>query len=222
MLIYQAVNKSNGKSYIGKTEKTLEIRQEWHFASVKQKSHFAFHRALAKYGNELFEWRILDTANNLKSLNEKEKYYIALYESFGPGGYNMTAGGEGQAGWVPSTETRLLWSEQRKGKIPWNKKDQPYRYTPVAPEEKAHRQKLANLKRSQALKGRKTWNTGMKDVYCKTIYRVTYKDGTEKTGTRIELGLPKMTIAYMLRDRCGSRKYNISKIERVQQGQTQS
>jgi group I intron endonuclease len=215
MLIYRAVNKINGKSYIGKTEKSLDTRREWHLASVKQHSKFAFHRALAKYGIESFEWHVIDTADNLSELNSKEQKYIELYESFGPNGYNMTAGGEGQTGWVPSAETRELWSDQRKGRVPWNKGNEYSKYKPKTQEEKDQNKIIANQKRSAALKGRKTWNTGLKDAYARTIYKVTYKDGSVKVGTRIELGLPRTTINTMFRDHCGSRKYNVMKIERI-------
>lgn len=213
MLIYRAINKINGKSYIGKTEKSLEKRQEWHLASVKQESKFAFHRALAKYGIDSFEWQVLDTATDLQDLNTKEQHYIALHESFGPNGYNMTAGGEGQTGWNPSSETRSLWSQQRKGKTPWNKGNTFSRYIPLTAEEKQHRQQIANQKRSQSMKGCKVWNEGKTWAY--TQYKVTYKDGTEKIGTRLDLDLPRQTIQMMFRDGCGSRKYNIQKIQRI-------
>ena len=214
MLIYRAVNKINGKSYIGKTEKSLAKRREWHVASVRQNSKFAFHRALAKYGVESFEWQVIDTADSLSALNAKERQNIALYESFGPNGYNMTAGGEGQTGWIPSSETRALWSDQRKGSVPWNKGNTNSKYKPKTQEEKNHNKIIGNLKRSAALKGRKTWNTGLKNAYARTIYKVTYKDGSIKIGTRLELELPRQTINTMFRDKCGSRKYNIEKIER--------
>jgi group I intron endonuclease len=213
MLIYCAINKVNGKSYIGKTEKSLEVRQAWHFASVKQKSTFAFHRAITKYGIESFDWQILDTCNNLDDLNAKEKEYIRLYESFGPNGYNMTAGDEGQSGWVPSDATRCIWSYQRKGKEPWNKGMKTYQYVPVTNEQKEINQKVANQKRSESLKGRQPWNKNK--VWAKTIYKVYYKDGSIKEGTRLDLDLPKTTINTMFRDQCGSRKYNILRIERV-------
>ena len=213
MLIYRAVNTVNGKSYIGKTEKTLEVRRDLHLATAKQKSQFAFHRAIAKYGVDAFEWQVLETCDSLDNLNAKEKDYIQLYESFGPEGYNMTAGGEGQSGWNPSTETRALWSEQRKGKSPWNKGMKTYQYTPVTDELKKINQEQANQKRSKALKGRHPWNKNKK--WARTFYKVIYKDGTIKTGTRIDLDLPRSTINTMFRDSCGSRKYNIEKIERV-------
>ena len=216
MIIYRAINKINSKSYVGKTEKDLKIRQQWHYASVRQKSQFAFHRALAKYGAESFEWEVLDSnsIDNLE-LNKKEQHYIALYESFGPNGYNMTAGGEGQTGWIPSEETRSAWSLQRKGKDPWNKGTAKSKIVSTA-EEKLAKKADADRRRSQTLKGIKTWNTGLKNVYATTQYKVIYKDGTVKEGTRLDLQLPKSTIDTMFRDKCGSRKYNITKIERLQ------
>lgn len=213
MIIYRSINKLNGKSYVGKTEKTLETRKEWHLSSVKQKSKFAFHRAIAKYGAESFEWVVLDTATSLEDLNNKERYFIKLFESFGPNGYNMTLGGEGQSGWVPSQETRKVWSEQRRGKTPWNAGKTTSKKT-LTEEEKLEKKLIANQKRSETLKGRTTWNKGVSG-YGYTKYKVVYKDGTEAIGTRIELGLPKQTIDSMFRDNCGSRKFNIKSIERI-------
>jgi len=214
MLIYRAINTVNGKSYIGKTEKTLERRRDLHVAASKQKNQFAFHKAIAKYGVDAFEWNVLESCNSIENLNTQEKNYIKIYETFGPKGYNMTEGGEGQSGWNPSTETRALWSKQRKGISPWNKGTAKPKKLKTD-EEKAETHRLANQKRSETLKGKTTWNVGLKGKYGYTKYRVIYKDGTEKVGTRIDLKLPKTTVDTMFRDKCGSRKYNIKKIERI-------
>jgi len=215
MLIYKVTNQINQKTYVGKTELPFSQRKSIHLSDSRRGSEFAFHRALRKYGEETFLWEILeDDIIDRHLLDEKEKYYIALNESFGTKGYNMTAGGEGQTGWVPSKETRAKWSEQRKGKMPWNKGMKTLKNV-MTEEEKLAKKKEANRRRSEALKGRITWNTGMKDAYARTIYKVTYKDGTEKIGTRIDLGLSKCAIGYMFHDKCGSRKYNIEKIERL-------
>lgn len=127
----------------------------------------------------------------------------------------MTKGGEGQKGWVPSDETRAKWSQQRKGKDPWNKGTAKPKKV-LTEEEKAARKADADRRRSESQKGRKTWNTGMVDLYARAKYKVTYKDGTEKVGTRLDLGLTKMAISYMFHDKCGSRKYNIKQIERLE------
>jgi group I intron endonuclease len=215
MLIYKATNTINQKSYVGKTENTFDKRKSDHLTDAKQDKGFAFHSAIRKYGEENFVWEIVeDNITDDAVLNQKEEYYISLYESFGPKGYNMTKGGEGQKGWVPSEETRAKWSEQRKGKDPWNKGTAKPKKV-LTEEEKSARKADADRRRSETLKGIKTWNTGLKDVYGRTTYKVTYKDGTEKIGTRVDLGLPGYVVNYMFKDKCGSRKYNIKSIERV-------
>ena len=214
MLIYKATNTINQKSYVGKTENTFDKRKSDHLTDAKRDKGFAFHSAIRKYGEENFVWEIVeDNITDDAVLNQKEEYYILLYESFGPRGYNMTKGGEGQKGWVPSEETRAKWSEQRKGKDPWNKGTAKPKKV-LTEEEKAARKADADRRRSETLKGIKTWNTGLKDVYGRTTYKVTYKDGTEKIGTRVDLGLPGYVVNYMFKDKCGSRKYNIKCIER--------
>jgi len=215
MLIYKVTNRLNQKSYVGKTELPFNIRKSIHLSDTRRGCEFAFHRALRKYGEENFVWEIVeDDIQDKTLLGDRERYYIAIYESFGPKGYNMSEGGEGQTGWVPSEETRAKWRNQRKGKAPWNKGLRKPKKV-LTEEEKAARKADADCRRSETMKGRKTWNTGLKDIYGRTTYKVTYKDGTEKTGKRFELGLPKMAVDYMLRDNCGSRKYNIKSIERI-------
>jgi hypothetical protein len=88
-----------------------------------------------------------------------------------------------------------------------------FQYEPVPEEQKEINQKIANQKRSESLQGRIPWNKGKQ--WAKTTYKVYYKDGTVKEGTRLDLDLPKSTIDTMFRDQCGSRKYNIEKIERL-------
>jgi group I intron endonuclease len=214
MLIYKVTNQINQKSYVGKTGLSFSQRKSNHLSDTRRGCNFAFHRALRKYGEENFVWEIVEDGIEDKNLlSDKERHYIALYESFGSKGYNMSEGGEGQTGWIPSAETRAKWSSQRKGKEPWNKGTAKPKKV-LTEEEKAKRKKDANRRRSESLKGRKTWNTGMIDQYARTKYKVIYKDGTEKVGTRLDLGLPKYVINYMFKDKCGSRKYNIKRIER--------
>jgi group I intron endonuclease len=218
MLIYKVTNQINQKSYVGKTEILFSQRKSNHLSDTRRGCNFAFHKALRKYGEENFVWEIIEDGITDKTLlDDRERYYIALYKSFGSKGYNMSKGGEGQTGWVPSKETRAKWSAQRKGKDPWNKGTAKPKKV-LTDEEKADRKADADRRRSEKLKGRKTWNTGLKGAYGRTTYKVTYKDGTEKIGKRFELGLTKSEIDYMFKDKCGSRKYNIAKIERVSGG----
>lgn len=55
--------------------------------------HYPLYRAMRKYGLENFKcYKIEDTDN----VNEREKYWIEFYGTFGKNGYNCTAGGDGR------------------------------------------------------------------------------------------------------------------------------
>ena len=94
-LIYKATNLINGKSYIGQTRQSLTKRQNSHFHNAFTKNQpFVFYQALRKYGKENFTWTIIeDNIKDLAQLNEREKYWIAYYNTF-QNGYNMTSGGD--------------------------------------------------------------------------------------------------------------------------------
>lgn len=91
MLIYKHTNKINGKSYIGQTSKTMEVRFEQHVKSKNSNSHF--HRALRKYGRENFESEILEcNIETIELSNGREIFWIEYYDSI-ENGYNMVPGG---------------------------------------------------------------------------------------------------------------------------------
>lgn len=92
-VIYCALNVVNGKRYVGQTIRELRIRKKQHVSESRQKSNSIFHRAINKYGEESFEWSIIDIANSPKELDEKELYWIEKYSTYGSCGYNMTTGG---------------------------------------------------------------------------------------------------------------------------------
>lgn len=90
MLIYKATNIENGKCYIEQTTKTLEHRKREHLDSAKNPI-FRFHRAIKMYGADKFIWEVIDTANTVDELNEKEWYWIEHYDSYN-NSYNDTKG----------------------------------------------------------------------------------------------------------------------------------
>jgi len=90
MIIYLVKNKTNGKCYIGQTIGTLNRRINQHFNSNRQDY---FHKALRKYGRNSFEWSVLETTNDIETLNQLEKSYIAEYGTLTPNGYNLATGG---------------------------------------------------------------------------------------------------------------------------------
>lgn len=98
--IYLATNTANGKVYVGKTN-NFQKRKGEHLHS---KSDHLFARALRKYGESAFEWRILeDGIETLDEANNRERHWISKYNSYfrniGSNGYNMTLGGDGGSMW---------------------------------------------------------------------------------------------------------------------------
>ena len=128
MIIYKAVNKLNGKVYIGKTILSLHQRKTGHLNYVNnQNSETYFHRAIRKHGADNFEWSIIQTCITETHLSLAEQAYIELYNMNGIKLYNMTEGGDGVRlcgekngfyGKKHSQETIDHWYEVRKGKTP--------------------------------------------------------------------------------------------------------
>lgn len=117
MIIYKATNKINGKAYVGQTVKNLKRRRQEHInVALKKDDNSYFHRAIRKYGFGVFGWEILvEGAGSPEILNGLEKHFIRLYNTFEKG-YNLTLGGGGGAGRIPSEETRQKISDANKGK----------------------------------------------------------------------------------------------------------
>lgn len=91
--IYKFTNKINGKIYIGQSV-NIERRIGEHFC---RHDGTPFHLALEKYGRDNFIIEILEECN-IDVLDDREKYYISLYDSENKNkGYNRTSGGEGRA-----------------------------------------------------------------------------------------------------------------------------
>ena len=110
MIIYEAVNQINGKSYIGLTTKSLEHRKAQHLRSAKSGTQQHFAKALRKYGPEAFEWSVVVICSSLEKLYEKEKLVISLYEPQQL--YNKSLGGEHSAfGMKHSEETKAFCRE---------------------------------------------------------------------------------------------------------------
>lgn len=115
MFIYKITNLINGKIYIGQTTTTLEKRWKRHTWTCTQKNpRMAITHAINKYGKENFTIELIYTASSISELNEKEIFYIKLFDSLSPNGYNLSIGGMNR---VHSEETRKKISESNKGRI---------------------------------------------------------------------------------------------------------
>lgn len=113
MLIYSIINTVNGKRYIGQTTQTKEKRWTRHRTELNTRSHGNLHltRAWHKYGKAAFKFEVIeDNISTLAELNEKEKRYIASYNTMNEAmGYNKQSGGDN--GYSTHWETR---NKQRK------------------------------------------------------------------------------------------------------------
>ena len=114
-IIYILKNKTDGKIYVGQTiralnQRILEYKRDFKF----NKMHNNYlSNAFNKYGWNNFEFIIIDTANSIKELNEKEIKYISEYKSTDRDlGYNMELGGRNSK---PNSETLEKMSISHSG-----------------------------------------------------------------------------------------------------------
>lgn len=115
MMIYKITNNVNNKCIVGKTTQKLMRRWIQHRCMLRINRHNNKHLqdAWNKYGEYSFSIEVLESFEDKDEsfLNEREKFYISLHKSNDRNfGYNMTLGGDGQSGWVPSEE----WREKRR------------------------------------------------------------------------------------------------------------
>jgi len=76
--------------YIGKTKDFEKRKSEHKYRKLNTK----ISRAINKYGYDNVKWDILYECSSLDELNNKEKYFIKLFDSINVG-YNISFGGDG-------------------------------------------------------------------------------------------------------------------------------
>lgn len=108
--IYKITCKPNNKIYVGQS---IDINTRWvaHIRELNGNRHHntKLQNAWNKYGSENFVFEIVEECSKEK-LNDKEKYWIAFYDSFN-NGYNLTIGGDGTQGKIYTEEQR----EKKRG-----------------------------------------------------------------------------------------------------------
>ena len=94
--IYRIWNDINNKSYIGKTEHSIEKRWKEHCADRTkiEVQNRPLYKAINKYGAEHFQIELIEECDEQK-LAEREIYWIETYHSYS-NGYNATLGGDGK------------------------------------------------------------------------------------------------------------------------------
>ena len=111
MIIYKATNLINGKIYIGQTVRPLQERIGEH----SRKEITVFSKAVKKYGKDNFKFEVIDTAETIEELNEKEKRWISFYNCIVPNGYNQCDGGDNTCGFHHREESKQRMSAAHKG-----------------------------------------------------------------------------------------------------------
>lgn len=94
--IYKITNKVNKKIYIGKTTQTIQARWKQHvnraLNDLTRTEHFM--NAIRKWGKDNFIIEEIEQCKD-ESLDERERFWIAYYDSYYGWGYNSTEGGDG-------------------------------------------------------------------------------------------------------------------------------
>ena len=108
--IYKIENLVNGKCYIGQAE-NLHRRINAHINGLNGDCHFNDHlqRAWDKYGSDSFSFCVLEECD-IEELDDKEIYYIRLYNAYSSG-YNKSTGGKSNRGWKHTEETKKRMSD---------------------------------------------------------------------------------------------------------------
>lgn len=88
--IYQIKNKINNKIYIG-SSKDICKRWRYHIADFKANRHCNkyFQASWDKYGEDNFEFSILEKVTNLEDLKDIEQQYLLKLNPFKENGYNL-------------------------------------------------------------------------------------------------------------------------------------
>lgn len=108
MIIYKVTNNINGKIYIGKRISD---------SSSYLGSGKLIKRAIKKYGAENFHKEIIDSAETIEELNEKEIFWINEYKSNNLKiGYNISSGGDGGDTISNNPDIDLIIEKQKRTK----------------------------------------------------------------------------------------------------------
>lgn len=101
-VVYLAINMANGHFYIGMTGGTLEHRKETHCRDARlRRTNMILHKAIRKYGNQAFEWMIIEECESYEDALKAETRLILQLRPE----YNLTIGGRGRVGCKASPET---------------------------------------------------------------------------------------------------------------------
>lgn len=141
--IYKITNIINNKIYIGKHKYSKPELDPNYFASGK-----TINESLSKFGPDAFIKELIDVADSLEELNQKEKYWIKVLNAREPNGYNLTDGGDGAPNLTGESRAKLAyWSGKKQSEETKQKRNESLRKV-------VHSEEWVN-KISNSLKGKK-------------------------------------------------------------------
>lgn len=112
--IYMIKNKANDKVYIGRS-KDITSRFSSHKHNLINKKHINnyLQQSWNKYGEENFEFIILEECDSVEETYEREIFYINKFNSTNMNyGYNLSSGGEGAGNWSEESKEKLSISKR--------------------------------------------------------------------------------------------------------------
>lgn len=166
--VYKLTNLITHKVYVGKHKYSFPKLDENYITSGTYiKSSIKF------YGLENFSRELIDTAETLEELNEKESFWIETLQCRYPNGYNLTDGGDGNVNLVPELRYKLAYwtgrkqSEETKlkrAKANTGKKRSAETILKMRESNKGQKPTEYSIKRSiEAHKGSRWWNNGKEE-----------------------------------------------------------
>ena len=122
LVIYKITNVVNNKMYIGQTvdyEERVRHHKQVAFRKNSKEKHKPLYRAIKKHGLNNFKFEIIDHAQTMDELNEKEIYWIDFYDSCVDSGkgYNLDKGGKNG---LKSEHTKEKIRNAQLGEKCWN------------------------------------------------------------------------------------------------------
>jgi len=159
--IYKILNRTTGKFYIGSSSRSIEGRWIEHLSGLRRNSHYnpRLQRAWNKYGEEDFDFIVLEEVKDKKQVVVREQYYLDYYTCYNKKiGYNICPTANSRLGYIHTEETKQKISKAHKGREfseeTRNKMSKSAKKKPPVSEE-------TRRKMSEAQKGRAAWNLGV-------------------------------------------------------------
>lgn len=160
--IYQLVNTSNGKRYIGRTVNFTK-RKQMHLWRLQSNRHFNKHMQSAWNAGQRFVFEIIEECE-VSECNKKEAFWIKHYKTQDSEfGYNICEGGKTTEGFHFTEEQKAKISKANTGRHFSEEVINARRETLKKRllQDKTFAEELRK-KQSEAIKGRKPWNVGIK------------------------------------------------------------